>query len=340
MRIAFTYNLKTGVSEEQAEFDTPETVAMLERAFQELGHQVTLIEASCSVRQFIDALEAARPDLVFNTAEGGVGRGREAYYPALFQRLGIPFTGADAYVCTVTLDKHLTKLLVSHHGVRVPGSSFVRGPDQFRRHDLRYPLMVKPNFEGSSMGITAESVVEDPAALERRAGAMLAQFPDGILIEEYITGRDVVVPFLEAASPETRGILEPAEYVYLTSTGKRFVIFELDMKMRGFEDVHVRSPAHLEPGQRAEAIRASRLAVDVLGVRDLGRMDYRLGEDGELYFLEMNALPSLEPGASIYLSGHLAGLDGVTGVMAKVIESACRRYPSLAAARVVADYGR
>jgi D-alanine-D-alanine ligase len=337
MRIAFTFNLKTGQSEEQAEYDTPETVSMLEGAFRQLGHEVILVEASGAVRQLIDQLEAARPDLVFNTAEGGEGRGREAYYPALFQRLGIPFTGSDAYVCTVTLDKHLTKLLVAHHGVRVPGWLFVRGLDDLRRAELRYPLMVKPNFEGSSMGITAESVVEDAAALRRRAGAMLAQFPDGILVEEYIAGRDVVVPFLEAAAPETRGVLEPAEYVYMSGDERRYPIFELDMKMRGFTDVHVRSPAQLEPHQRAEAIRASRLAVDVLGVRDLGRMDYRLGEDGELYFLEMNALPSLEPGASIYLSGELAGLDGAAGVMAKVIESAARRYPSLAPARAVAD---
>jgi len=337
MRIAFTFNLKTGLSEEQAEYDTPETVSMLEGAFRQLGHEVILVEASCSVRELLDRLDAARPDLVFNTAEGGEGRGREAYYPALFQRLGIPFTGSDAYVCTVTLDKHLTKLLVAHHGVRVPGWLFVRGLDDLGRVELRYPLMVKPNFEGSSMGITAESVVEDAAALRRRAGAMLAQFPDGVLVEEYIAGRDVVVPFLEAASPETRGILEPAEYVYVSGGERRYAIFELDMKMRGFSDVHVRSPAQLEAHQRAEAIRASRLAVDVLGVRDLGRMDYRLGEDGELYFLEMNALPSLEPGASIYLSGELAGLDGAAGVMAKVIESAMRRYPSLAAARAVAD---
>lgn len=337
MRIAFTFNLKTGLSEEQAEYDTPETVSMLEAAFRQLGHEVILVEASGTVRELLDQLDAARPDLVFNTAEGGQGRDREAYYPALFQRLGIPFTGSDAYVCTVTLDKHLTKLLVAHHGVRVPGWLFVRELGDVDRVSLRYPLMVKPNFEGSSMGITAESVVEDAAALRRRAAAMLVHFPDGILVEEYIAGRDVVVPFLEAASPETRGILEPAEYVYVSGGERRYAIFELDMKMRGFSDVHVRSPAHLEPHQRAEAIRASRLAVDVLGVRDLGRMDYRLGDDGQLYFLEMNALPSLEPGASIYLSGQLAGLDGPAGVMAKVIESAVRRYPSLAAARAVAD---
>jgi D-alanine-D-alanine ligase len=75
--------------------------------------RVALVEASGSVRQLVDRLEAARPELILNTAEGGVGRGREAYYPALFSRLGVPFTGSDLYVCTVTLDKHLTKLMLA-----------------------------------------------------------------------------------------------------------------------------------------------------------------------------------------------------------------------------------
>jgi D-alanine-D-alanine ligase len=326
VRVAFTYNLKTTPDEEQAEFDTPETVAMLEGALRQLGHEVTLVEASGSVRDLVGALEAARPELIFNTAEGGVGRGREAYYPALYERMGIPFTGSDAYVCTVTLDKHLSKLLVAQRGVRVPGWVFVRSPAELAAAgDLRFPLIVKPNFEGSSKGITAESVVEDAAALERRVSAELPRFPDGLLCEEYIVGRDVVVPFLEAASPATRGVLDPAEYVY-RSGGRRFAIFELAMKQRGFDDVEVRSPARLDEAVRAAVTDASRAAVEVLGVRDLARMDFRVTDGGDAYFLEMNALPSLEPGASIYLSGARAGLDGATGVVEAVVTSAARRY--------------
>ncbi|HTE54021.1 MAG TPA: hypothetical protein VK698_24365 [Kofleriaceae bacterium] len=325
MRIAFTYSLKTATTEDQAEYDTPETVGMIEAALHRLGHEVILIEASGTVAALVAELERARPDLIFNTAEAGHGRAREAFYPSLFQRLGIPYTGSDAYACTVTLDKHLTKLLVAQHGVRVPGWIFARKMSDLAVCDLRFPLIVKPNFEGSSMGITADSVVEDRATLELRAAEALERFRDGILVEEYITGRDVVVPYLEMISPETGGILEPAEYVYPESD-RRFAIFELEMKMRGFEDVKVRSPAQLEPAQRAEAMNASRTCVEVLGVRDLGRMDYRIDESGTLYFLEMNALPSLEPGASIYLSGQLAGLDGVEGVMEVVIASAERRY--------------
>lgn len=330
MRVAFTFNLKTNTSEEEAEFDAPETVAMIEQALRELGHEVALIEASGSVRQLIDQLEAFGPDFIFNTAEGGIGRGREAYYPSLFQRLGIPFAGSDAYVCTVTLDKMLTKLVVERGGVRVPRSILARSVRDLDRIELRLPVIVKPNFEGSSMGITDDSVVDEPDKLAPRLERALARFPDGVLVEEYITGRDVVVPFLESVSPETGGILPAAEYVYPPSD-RRYPIFNLDMKAKGFQEVQVRAPAVLTADQLAEVQEQSRRAVESLGVRDFGRIDYRVSDDGTVFFLEMNALPSLEPGASLYLCGELIGLDGVTGVVGAVLDSATRRYPALPA---------
>ena len=63
-------------------------------------------------------IEAFAPDLIFNTAEGRRGRAREAFYPALFEELGFPYTGSDAYVLTVTLDKWLTKLVLARAGRR------------------------------------------------------------------------------------------------------------------------------------------------------------------------------------------------------------------------------
>ena len=328
MRVAFTHSLKTTVDEDQAEFDSPETVAMLEQALVDLGHEVILVEASVGVAELVARLTDARPDLVFNTAEGGVGTAREAFYPALFQRMGLPFTGSDAHVCTVTLDKHLSKVVAAQLGVPVPGWVLAHSVADVERLRLRFPLIVKPNYEGSSMGITTESVVEDQAALERRLAAALQRFPDGMLVEEFVAGRDVVVPFLEAASPATSGVLEPAEYVYRNPG--RYGIFELEMKQHGFDDLAVQVPAQLSADQREQVLALSRTVVKGLGVRDLGRLDFRVAQDGQPYFLEMNALPSLEPGASIYLSGQLAGLDGAVGVTRAVLDSAVARWPELA----------
>jgi D-alanine-D-alanine ligase len=76
----------------------------------------------------------------------------------------------------------------------------------------------------------------------------------------------------------------------------------------------------------AELMRVSKVVFDKLGVRDLGRIDYRLTADGRIYFIEVNALPSLEPGAGIYVAAAEAGLSRTEQVLEKVLESACWRY--------------
>jgi D-alanine-D-alanine ligase len=107
MLIAFTHNLQLSDHEEEAEFDRPETVHAISEALQKFGHTVELIEVSGPASRVVARLEALNPHIVFNTAEGKSGRYREAFYPGLFDQLGLAYTGSDAYVCTLTLDKGL-----------------------------------------------------------------------------------------------------------------------------------------------------------------------------------------------------------------------------------------
>jgi D-alanine-D-alanine ligase len=112
LRIAVAHNLRFLDAEEQAEFDSQETIDMLCAAIERLGHQAEHFEMSESVLRLVSRLEAYHPDLIFNLAEGHHGRFREAFYPALFHELGFPYTGSDAYTLALTLDKHITKLLL------------------------------------------------------------------------------------------------------------------------------------------------------------------------------------------------------------------------------------
>ena len=327
MRIAFTHNLQLHPTEEEAEFDTPATVDALSEALARLGHQVEPVEVSGPASRTVARLEALSPDLVFNTAEGRSGRYREAFYPGLFEHLSIPYTGSDAYVCALTLDKQLTKMLVARHGIPTPGWAFVDDPKTPLPDDLRYPLMVKPNFEGSSKGITQDSIVEDRAGLETRVKELLARYPTGLLIEEYIVGRDVVVPMLERASAATGGVLAACEYDFdpKATAGRRYRIYDYELKQTLSDAVSVRCPADLDPKVAAEVETSSRKAFQVLGIRDLGRIDYRITDDGQVYFIEMNALPSLEPGAGLYLSAERAGLKSMDAVLDAVVRSAAGR---------------
>src|SRR3954468_17303708 len=120
MRIALTYNLKITGSPEEAEFDSPATIDAVAEALERAGHEVERVEVSGPASRVIARLEALAPDLIFNTAEGHKGKTREAFYPALFDQLGIPYTGSDAYTLCVTLDKALTKRIVSGFAVPTP----------------------------------------------------------------------------------------------------------------------------------------------------------------------------------------------------------------------------
>src|SRR3954464_1341776 len=123
MKIAFTYNLRlTDVreTEKEAEYDSAETVSAIAAALEAAGHEVEKVEVSGPASNLLERLEAIDPDVIFNTAEGQSGRMREAFYPSLFEELGIPFTGSDAYTNAVTLDKWITKLMVQRAGVESP----------------------------------------------------------------------------------------------------------------------------------------------------------------------------------------------------------------------------
>src|SRR5687768_18557217 len=94
MKIAFTYNLRlTDVreTEKEAEYDSADTVNAIAAALEAAGHEVEKIEVSGPATNLLERLEAIDPDIIFNTAEGAGGRMREAFYPALFEELGIPF---------------------------------------------------------------------------------------------------------------------------------------------------------------------------------------------------------------------------------------------------------
>ena len=89
MKVAFTYNLRRTDSEEEAEFDTAETVEAIANAIEAAGHEVEKLEVSGAVSHLMERLEGADPDIIFNIAEGNGGRMREAFYPALFEEMGL-----------------------------------------------------------------------------------------------------------------------------------------------------------------------------------------------------------------------------------------------------------
>src|SRR5882672_2963112 len=327
MRNAFTHNLRLTDSEEEAEFDSAETVDAIAEGLRAGGHEVEKIEVTGPASRLAARIESYGPDLIFNTAEGRRGRAREAFYPALFEELGFPYTGSDAYVLMVTLDKWLTKLVLSQRGIDTPRGRLVT-PDEYKRLKdpgtlgLALPVIVKPNYEGSSKGIGDEAVVRDPKTLAEVLPRALRAYPNGVLVEEFIAGTDVTVPFLEGRGDE--GVLLPVDYLVDPSAKSRFNLYDYRLKSAEANKVSVRCPPDLPRDVISRLQALSKVAARTLGIRDVGRVDFRLGEDGRIYLLEVNALPSLEHGASLFAAAGREALS-YNETLLSIVESAARR---------------
>jgi D-alanine-D-alanine ligase len=265
MRIALTYSQQRSAGEAEAEFDSAQTICAIADAL--APHDVVPVDVRCSVPALVARLHKCSPDLVLNLAEGERGAFREAFYPALFEQLGLAYTGSSPSVLALCLDKALANRVVAAAGVRVPE----QGSDP--------PWIVKPNFEGSSKGITQASVITDREALPAAIAACRARYPEGVLVEQYIDGIDVAVGLVEPL-----GLLAPIAYAYEPTGPHRIYDFALKQAPDRVRPHVIDAPAVTEAAARVFA---------ALGVTGYGRADFRLAPSGEVTFVDMNPLPTL-----------------------------------------------
>ena len=322
MRIALTHNLRVTDSEEEAEFDPPETIAGIARALARAGHRVEPVDVTGPASLLVTRLEAFAPDIVFNLAEGHRGKTRRAFFPALFEELGLPSTGSDAYTLCVTLDKALTKKQLAGWGVPSPRGRFVTR-ESLRSgglDELPFPVIVKPNFEGSSKGIGPESVVADPFALARVLDELLAKYPDGALVEAYVPGTDVRVVRVEGVAT-----LPPVEMVVDPAYPRRFDVFDYKLANVDTRFVERRAPAHLPAGVEERLRDLAERTFAAFPMRDVAALNFRVGTDGEVWFLSTTAIPSFDPAGALFAATRAAGLDYDATVLA-VLRSAARRH--------------
>ena len=294
MRIALTFNEKRGSGEDQAEFDTPDAIATIARLLAGLGHAVTPLDVTGSVPLLAARLERMAPDLVFNLAEGERGAFREGFYPALFEQLGLTYTGSSASTLALCLDKALAKRVVAAARVRVPRGRIAKSVDELG--DLAPPLIVKPNLEGSSKGVR---LVTDRAQLAPAFATVHGRYPRGVLVEEYVAGIDVAVGWFAG-----HGLLPPIWYRHDAP------IYDYRLKHETPERVRIEVPELAPHVMRRLEVAATR-AFTALGVTGYGRADFRVTPDGDVVFLELNPLPSLTLSTGhdeLYVAAAHAGL--------------------------------
>ncbi|MCE9595791.1 MAG: D-alanine--D-alanine ligase [Planctomycetes bacterium] len=276
------------------EFDSIETVEGVERALVRGGHTTRRLGGG---RRFLESVLARPCELVFNLAEGFGSRSREAHVPAVLELLRIPYTHSDPLTLAATLDKAVAKRLVASHGIATPRFRVVESIDAAKAIDLEFPLFAKPLFEGSSIGVRKRSRVANADELVVRAGELLADYGEPVLVEEYCSGPEFTVGILgNGAKARVLGVME----VVPKLVPREEFVYSLEVKRS--DDWRNEIDLHVPPRRPAEFVaRIADLALmsfRALECRDLARIDLRCDARGEPRFLEANPLPGIRPGWS------------------------------------------
>ena len=340
LKVGITYNQKHSASpdyewSDEAEFDDEDTIRAIQSALEAAGLAVELYEAT---EDLPIRLIQNRPDIVFNIAEGTRGRGREAQVPAILNYLNIPFTGSDETTLCIAMDKALTKRIASSYGIRTPAYEVVKSgtflqatpPNPAFEWSGSFPLIVKPNSEGSSKGISDISIVNDAAALRHVLTEKINAYKQDMLLEEYISGREFTVGIL--GNGEALRVFPPMEIIFID---KARSIYSYEVKRNFRRYVRYECPPDIDAALREEIEETAETVYRALECRDFARMDFRLSPDnsrvvgspeGRLYFIEINPLSGLAPGYSDFpMIAEFCGMDYKTLIW-NILDSALARY--------------
>jgi len=319
----------------QAEIDMSEVGVLeerehVQRALQQAGYKATLFNMNGEVQRLLDFVKRRQPDVIFNLCESIGNESRhEMHVAGLYELLGIPYTGAPAFVLGTCLNKARTKEILSFHGIKTARFAIIKniGELQEENLDLKYPLIVKPSREDASVGIENGSVVEDFASLKKRARSIFNNYDQPALIEEYISGRELNVAIVGNKRPIVFPISEidfsglPADYPKIVTYNAKWI--QGTIEYTGTVGVcPAPLPAELEKRVKEIALKCYR----VMGLRDYGRVDLRIDKNNVPYVLEVNPNPDLSDDAGFARSARTYGMS-FDDTVARIIEYALERMP-------------
>lgn len=341
MKIALLANLKVNAptwdgipSDQWDDLDSPATINAILTALRAGGHEAAFFEAQLGPpHNLVAELAAFAPDLCFNIAEGHYGDSREAQIPALLDMLNLPYSGSRVLTLTLALDKPMTKRLLRYHDLPTPEFQVFDSIEDPIDSDLlnadgelAFPLFVKPSREGTSVGVSARSIVRTVADLRAVVAEQLARYRQPILVEHYIEGRELTVGVvgnlgriaarrlndrhLPDDLPETLTFLPVMEINTEAYGESEAGLYTNLMKTDLVDNFHYFCPAPVDDdlAHRLNVLTAA--VFRVTGCKDVARVDFRLDDvTGQPYILEVNPLPGLNPDYSdLCIQGRAAGM--------------------------------
>jgi D-alanine-D-alanine ligase len=262
----------------------------------ELGHELRCLHVEDELQPIRTLVTDWKPDIVFNLLEEFRGIAEfDAHVVGYLELLGVPYTGCNPRGLMLSRGKGLSKKIIGHHRIRTPGFAVcARGQAVRRPRALGFPLIVKSLTEEASLGISQASVVEDDDKLSERVTFIHESIGTDAIVEQYIAGREFYVGILGNRRTTVLPVweltfenLRPGTVAIATARVKH------DVRHQEKLGIFHQPAADLEERLRAHIRRTTRRIYRALELDGYARIDYRLSEAGELYFLEANPNPEI-----------------------------------------------
>jgi D-alanine-D-alanine ligase len=328
MKIGIVYDLKDDYSISSdninfTDFSHLSEVETVKNNLELIGYEALYIG---SPRKFIELIKQNNfnCDLVFNMSEGYRSRNREGLIPGICEIYGIPYTGSDAFGLSLSLHKYQTKCFVESLGVNTPRGFLY--DTQYGTIDyafkllkdrrLHYPLILKPNHEGSSNGI---KIVCDTNHFMKALEILIQNYQQEILVEEFISGMEIASCVLGGdAGTQVISIVE-----YRNPDGSSINLFTSDLKRQNDQIIiHAEIPSET----KCEIIESSVKIHNMMHLYDLSRIDWKIDRKTSTpFFLEITPLPDLSEGDVFDWSSRQMGHQ-YSYIFQRIIDSTRKRY--------------
>ncbi len=276
-----------------------------------LGHEVIKVGVSDELAPLRRQAEEAKPDIVFNLLEEFDGKVLYDHnVVAYLELLRMPYTGCNPRGLVLARDKALSKKILHYHRIRTPDFAVVPLGRKFRRPArFEFPIIVKSLVEEASLGISKASLVTSDDKLAERIRFVHEHLGTPAMVEKFIDGRELYVGLIGNARlsvfPIWELILEkapPDEPMIATRRVK------WDPEYQEKWGVVTREAKGLPDDLVKRIDRVCRRIYRLLAITGYARLDFRLGADGQPYFLEANPNPDISRDGEFAGAAKSAGL--------------------------------
>lgn len=268
------------------ELARPEEIDCLTRALKILGYKVEIVDGPKQLAILASTFSRDKNIIIFHKSRGVSGLERKSYVPAICDLYELPYVGSSGYPSTLARHKYHTNRILQGLGFNVPEALICYPGQLITIPELMFPVILKPNHESGSLGISEASIHSTPARIETAIQDLHQKFKQPVVIEQFVDGEEWKVAVV--------GNRSNAQALGCVGVMHKGVLITGSLQSR--EDVIQGQLSYYRPSDSPLLSQALSKAIEIhnaLGFNDYSRCDFRIARDNTLVCMEVSTHPEI-----------------------------------------------